>query len=282
MLIFKQIKPLQKYLQSADNKGKAIGFVPTMGALHQGHLSLIKRSKKECKLTICSIFVNPTQFNDKTDFDKYPNTIAMDIEMLNDAKCDILFLPSVKEMYPDGFIDSTKINFGFIAETLEGEHRPGHFSGMAQVVEKLLKIVKPDKLYMGQKDFQQQLIVQQLIKKRKLRTQLVTVETMREKNGLAMSSRNVRLDIASRRLAVEIAKTLKGIKSKIKNQKSKIEALEEEGRNKLRSFKEIELEYFEIRNAETLKPVSSKKEKSVALIAAKIGGVRLIDNMLLN
>jgi len=282
MLIFKQIKPLQKYLQSTDNKGKAKGFVPTMGALHKGHLSLIKRSKRECKLTICSIFVNPTQFNDKTDFDKYPNTIAADIEMLNDAKCDILFLPSVKEIYPDGFIDSTKINFGFIAETLEGEHRPGHFSGMAQVVEKLLKIVKPDKLYMGQKDFQQQLIVQKLIKKLKLKIQLVAVETMREKDGLAMSSRNVRLDVASRKLAVEISKTLKGIKSKLKNQKSKIEELEEGGRNKLRSFKEIEVEYFEIRSAETLKPVSSKKEKSVALVAAKIGGVRLIDNMLLN
>jgi len=282
MLIFKQVKGLQKHLQSADNKLKTIGFVPTMGALHKGHLSLIKQSKNECKLTICSIFVNPTQFNDKTDFDKYPNTIAADIEMLNDAKCDILFLPSVKEIYPDGFIDSTKINFGFIAETLEGEHRPGHFSGMAQVVEKLLKIVKPDKLYMGQKDFQQQLIVQKLIKKLKLKIQLVAVETMREKDGLAMSSRNVRLDVASRKLAVEISKTLKGIKSKLKNQKSKIEELEEGGRNKLRSFKEIEVEYFEIRSAETLKPVSSKKEKSVALVAAKIGGVRLIDNMLLN
>jgi len=117
MLIFKRIKDLQKHLQSTDNKGKTKGFVPTMGALHKGHLSLIIRSKKECKLTICSIFVNPTQFNDKTDFDKYPNTIAQDIVMLNDTGCDILFLPSVKEMYPNGFTNSAKINFGFIAET---------------------------------------------------------------------------------------------------------------------------------------------------------------------
>ena len=282
MLIFKRIKDLQKYLQSTDNKGKTKGFVPTMGALHKGHLSLIIRSKKECKLTICSIFVNPTQFNDKTDFDKYPNTIARDIVMLNDAGCDILFLPSVKEMYPDGFMDATKINFGFIADTLEGEHRPGHFGGMAQVVEKLLKIVKPDKLYMGQTDFQQQLIVKELIMKRKLKARLVTVETMREKDGLAMSSRNVRLDNEARKLAVEISKALKFVKLKVKSQKLKVEELEEAGRKRLQGFKEIDLEYFEIRNAETLKPVSPKKEKLVALVAVKIGGVRLIDNMLLN
>jgi pantoate--beta-alanine ligase len=290
MLIFKQIKALQKYLQSPDNKLKTQGFVPTMGALHQGHLSLIKRSKKECNLTICSIFVNPTQFNDKTDFEQYPNTIATDIEMLNDAGCDVLFLPSVKEMYPDGFTNAKEIKFGFIAETLEGEHRPGHFAGMAQVVEKLLRIVKPDKLYMGQKDFQQQLIVQHLIKKRKLRTELVTVATMREKDGLAMSSRNVRLDADARKLAVEISKTLKKVKSEIRNQKSELTSIAEAGRKRLMGFKEIELEYFEIRNAQTLKKadenskfkVQNSKLSLVALVAVKIGGVRLIDNMLLN
>ena len=282
MLIFKRVKDLQKHLQSTDNKGKTKGFAPTMGALHQGHLSLLKRSKIECQITICSIFVNPTQFNDKTDFDKYPNSIATDIEMLNYAGCDVLFLPSVKEMYPNGFTDTTKINFGFMAETLEGEHRPGHFAGMAQVVEKLLKIVKPDVLYMGQKDYQQQLIVQQLINKRKLKTELVTVATIREKDGLAMSSRNVRLDPEARKLAVEISKTLKEVKSKLKNKSSEIEQLAEAGRGRLKSFKAIDLEYFEIRNAESLKPGTTKKEKLVALVAVKIGEVRLIDNMLLN
>jgi len=282
MLIFKQVKGLQKHLQSADNKLKTIGFVPTMGALHKGHLSLIKQSKNECKLTICSIFVNPTQFNDKSDFDKYPNTIANDLEMLNDSGCDVLFLPSVKEMYPNGFTDTTKISFGFMAETLEGEHRPGHFNGMAQIVEKLLRIVKPNKLYMGQKDYQQQLIVRQLIKKRKLNTQLVTAATIREKDGLAMSSRNVRLDKKARKVAVEISKTLKKVKSEVKRQKTEIESIAETGRKRLKSFKEIDLEYFEIRNAETLKSVVSKREKMVALVAAKIGGVRLIDNMLLS
>ena len=281
MLIFKQIKDLQKYLQNADNKAKVKGFVPTMGALHQGHLSLIERSKKQCKLTICSIFVNPTQFNDQSDFDKYPNTISKDIEMLNDAGCDILFLPSVKEMYPKGFTDSTKINFGFIAETLEGEHRPGHFGGMAQVVEKLLRIVKPNKLYMGQKDYQQQLIVRALIKKRKLNTKLVMCETLREKDGLAMSSRNVRLDAEARKLAVALSKALRKAKDEIRSGKYEVGKIQERGAKSLSGVAGIDLEYFEIRNASTLKPITSKKEKMVALTAAKIGGVRLIDNMLL-
>ncbi len=282
MLIFKQIKDLKKHLQSTDNKEKPKGFVPTMGALHEGHLSLIKRSKKECKLTVCSIFVNPTQFNDKTDFDKYPNTITQDIVLLNDVGCDILFLPSVSEIYPDGFTDNTKINFGFIAETLEGEHRPGHFGGMAQVVEKLLKIVRPDKLYMGQKDYQQQIVVQALIKKRKLNLKLVICETLREKDGLAMSSRNIRLDANSRKLAVEISRTLQGVKEAVHQKKSEIYTIEDWGRKQLESFKGIDLEYFDIRNAETLRSVSSTNEKMVALAAAKIGGVRLIDNMFLN
>lgn len=285
MLIFKQIKDLQRYLQSADNKPQVKGFVPTMGALHEGHLSLIAQSRKKCDITVCSIFVNPTQFNDKSDYDKYPNTIARDIEMLIDAGCDVLFLPGVKEMYPDGLENKKPLNFGYVAETLEGEHRPGHFAGMAQVVEKLLRIVKPDKLYMGQKDYQQQLIVRHLIKKRRLNTELIMGATLREKDGLAMSSRNVRLDAPARKLAVELSKALlkaqKAIKEPgAKNQEPRrIAEIQEKNTQHLRSMPGIELEYFEIRNAETLKPASTRKEKKVALVAAKIGGVRLIDNM---
>ena len=280
MLIFKRITDLKNYLKLLKAKGKRVGFVPTMGALHNGHISLIERSKKNCHLTVCSIFVNPTQFNDPKDFDKYPNTIDKDIEMLNDFGCDVLFLPSVKEIYPDGLVNTAKIDFGFLAETLEGEHRPGHFNGMAQVVERLLRIVSPSHLYMGQKDYQQQLIVWQLIKKRKLKTELVTVETMREKDGLAMSSRNVRLDVGARKLAVEISRTLK--KLRITNYELRITDLAEQELERLKSFKGIDVEYFEIRNAKTLRPATSKEEKLVAVVAAKIGGVRLIDNMLLN
>jgi pantoate--beta-alanine ligase len=286
MLIFKQIKDLQRYLQSTDLKTKVQGFVPTMGALHAGHLSLIAQSRKGCDLTVCSIFVNPTQFNDKSDYDKYPNTIARDIEMLIDAGCDVLFLPNVKEMYPNGFADAKPINFGYVAETLEGEHRPGHFAGMAQVVEKLLRIVKPDKLYMGQKDYQQQLIVRHLIKKRRLNTELIMGATLREKDGLAMSSRNVRLDAPARKLAVELSKALLKAQKEIKEPGTKsreprlIAEIQEKTAQQLRSIPGIELEYLEIRNAETLKPATTRKEKKVALVAAKIGGVRLIDNML--
>ena len=224
----------------------------------------------------------PQVFRVLRDYDKYPSTIERDMEMLNDAKCDVLFLPAVNEMYPEGFENKSKIDFGYLAKILEGEKRPGHFNGMAQVVEVLLRIVQPDKLFMGQKDYQQQLIVAQLIKKRKLKTELVVGATVREKDGLAMSSRNVRLDAASRKLAVEISKTLKETKAAIRQPKLSIAQIQEGGMIRLAKFKGIETEYFEIRNAETLKPVKDKLEKLVALTAVKIGGVRLIDNMLLN
>ncbi len=279
MLIFKQIKDLQKHLKSVANQGQTIGFVPTMGALHKGHISLIKKSKKESDCTVCSIFVNPTQFNDPKDFEKYPSTIEEDILKLSAVKCDILFLPSVKEMYPDGTGNKRKIDFGSLAKVLEGEHRPGHFDGMAQVVERLLRIVKPDLLFMGLKDYQQQLIVSKLIEKRKLKVKLIALETMREKDGLAMSSRNVRLDKKARKLAVEISKTLLGAKREIRNTEYEILKIQERALQRLQSFKGIEVEYFEVRNAKTLMPPEKKFEKLIALTAVKIGGVRLIDNL---
>lgn len=281
MLVFKQIKDLQKHLKSIANQGQTIGFVPTMGALHDGHISLIKKSKKQAKCTVCSIFVNPTQFNDPNDFEKYPSTLDADIEKLSAAKCDVLFLPSVKEMYPDGTGNKRKIDFGSLAKVLEGEHRPGHFDGMAQVVERLLGIVKPDLLFMGLKDYQQQLIVSKLIEKRKLKVKLMALETMREKDGLAMSSRNVRLDKKARKLAMEISKTLLYTKHEIRNTKYETEKIQEHALQRLQSFKGIEVEYFEIRNAETLMLPLKKTEKLIALTAVKIGGVRLIDNIML-
>ena len=281
MLILKKIEDLENHLKKLREKGGKVGFIPTMGALHAGHISLLVNSQKQCKINVVSIFVNPTQFNDKSDFDKYPVTLNKDIELLNDGGCDVLFLPAVKEMYPSGFVNKGKLDFGFLAKTLEGEHRPSHFDGMAQIVEKLLRIVKPDKLFMGQKDYQQQLIVGQLIKKMRFKTTLVTCPTLREKSGLAMSSRNVRLDAPSLKLALEISKTLKGVKAAIHHPKSNIEQVQQWGAKRLSGFKGIELEYFEIRSANTLMPAKSKREKLVALVAVKIGGVRLIDNMVL-
>jgi pantoate--beta-alanine ligase len=287
MLIYKHIKDIEKQLVTLKKAGKSIGFVPTMGALHKGHIALIKACKKGSDITVCSIFINPTQFNDKADFDKYPVTIDRDIELLSDAACDILFLPAVKEMYPAGFGNVGQLDFGPLAQVLEGEHRPGHFDGMAQIVEKLLRVVKPDKLYMGQKDYQQQLIVRQLIKKRKLATKLVTRPTLREDDGLAMSSRNVRLDKHSREVAVELSKTLESLKLKVQSLKANrvinVDELLKQALSDLAKFKEIEVEYLAICDADTLMPITtlSKKSKAVALVAARIGGVRLIDNVML-
>jgi pantoate--beta-alanine ligase len=281
MLILKRIKDIENNLKKAKKQGIKVGFVPTMGALHQGHISLIEASKKHCKLTVCSIFVNPTQFNDPADFEKYPVTIDNDIKMLSQAGCDVLFLPNVKEIYPNGLEQKKPFNFGFIANILEGAFRPGHFNGMAQVVQRLLKIVKPDMLFMGQKDYQQQLIVGQLIEKIKLPTRLVMCPTVREKDGLAMSSRNTRLDETSRKLAVQISKTLKSAKTQIKSPKADVADVQQKALKALSGVKGMEPEYFEIRNAKTLEAPKRKTEKLIALTAVKLGGVRLIDNLLM-
>jgi pantoate--beta-alanine ligase len=281
MIVYKYAKDLEKQLLRLKKQGKNIAFIPTMGALHKGHISLIKAGKKGNTVAVCSIFINPTQFNDKADFDKYPVTIEADIDQLNDAGCDILFVPSVKEMYPNGLKNMRPINFGFLAQTLEGEHRPGHFNGMAQIVERLLRIVKPHTLLMGQKDYQQQLIVKELIKKRKLNTLLITCPTLREADGLAMSSRNVRLDKDARATAVEISKTLKAVKAALRKPKSTAAEVQHWALQHLQGIKGVSPEYFEIRNANTLAPPKRKTEKLVALTAVNIGGVRLIDNMVL-
>lgn len=288
MLLFKRRQDLENRLKTLRSKGLSVGFVPTMGALHEGHLSLLKNAQKRTKITVCSIFVNPTQFNDPADFDKYPITIERDIEQLLAIGCDMLFLPSVKEMYPNGLENKTRIDFGFLAQTLEGEHRPGHFDGMAQIVEKLLNIVKPDMLFMGLKDFQQQLIVGELINKRRLKVKLIPLPTLREKGGLAMSSRNVRLDKFARKTSLVLSRTLNNIKDEmIRGRKERNAAGETLNKAqikalaRLKAAKDVEVEYLEIRNAKTLAPVKNLREKMVALVAAKVGGVRLIDNVLI-
>lgn len=287
MQIIKTIQEVQNQIFELKSEGKKIGFAPTMGALHEGHISLIRQSRRENDITVCSIFVNPTQFNDPKDFEKYPTTLESDMQKLIAAKCDILFLPSVAEMYPAGFKNSEALDFGFLAETLEGEWRPGHFAGMAQIVEKLLRAVTPDRLYMGQKDYQQAMICSDLIRQTKLRTTLVLCPIKREKDGLAMSSRNVRLDKKSRAKAVEISKLLKSVKASIRRQATvngqRIADIEHRALDRLASFPEFKVEYVAIRNAKTLKPVKTVSATTplVALVAAWIGGVRLIDNMLL-
>lgn len=287
MIIINNTHSIEIELNKIRSQSKTIGFVPTMGALHQGHLALVKTAKRQNKVVVVSIFVNPTQFNNKEDFAKYPITLEKDTHLLRQVGCDILFLPSVQEMYPDGFGIKNKIDFGFIASTLEGEFRPGHFDGMAQIVEKLLQAVKPNKLYMGLKDYQQALIVGELIKTRKMKVELVKCPTRREMDGLAMSSRNMRLDKASRKLAVELSKTLFYFRRKVNDLRKKglafsVEELENLGLKRLKKFPEISVEYLRIRDAATLKEQKQVgKSALVALVAANVGGVRLIDNVVI-
>mgnify|MGYP001271703861 CR=1 FL=1 len=282
MLIIKNKKDLDIQLDKARFSGYSIGFVPTMGALHEGHLSLIRQSKRVSKLTVCSIFINPTQFNDPADFEKYPSTIEADIALLLSVKCDVLFLPAVSEMYPDGTALNSTIDFGFLAETLEGEFRPGHFDGMAHIVEQLLLAVKPDFLLMGQKDYQQAMIVQAMIKHRLLVVELIVCPIKREADGLAMSSRNVRLDKDSRALAITLSKCLKKMKAAIqKNPAIDSASLIGLGEKMLSKIPAFKVEYIAWRDANDLSKFDtlSPRQSSVLLVAAWIGGVRLIDNL---
>lgn len=281
MLVFKRVSDLQKYLNSLKNKGLQIGFIPTMGALHRGHVSLIDRSRSACDVTVASIFVNPTQFNDPKDLEKYPRPITRDIEMLTEAGCHVLFLPSVEEVYPDGMTSTLKFNFGKLDKVLEGTFRPGHFDGMAQVVHRLLDIVKPNKLFMGQKDFQQQAIVGSLIQQTKLPTELLACTIIRDEDGLAMSSRNVRLSPEDRGIAPLIHKTLQEASDMVGDYSPS--EIQKQITAKLRAEPRFKLEYFEIVDGRTLLPIRlfEDTDYAVALTAVWVGEVRLIDNIVL-
>jgi pantoate--beta-alanine ligase len=256
-----------------------IGFVPTMGALHKGHLSLINKSKSAENLTVCSIFVNPTQFNNPDDFQKYPITIEEDIKLLEMNGCDILFLPSYSEIYPHDFL-AKNYELGLIETSLEGAYRPGHFQGVCMVVEILLRIVDCDTLYLGQKDLQQCLIIKKLLELENIHSKLVISETIREENGLAMSSRNKRLTHEEQKKAGVIFQALNYIKQNI--QLATIDELKFNATNLL-SQNGLEKDYIEITNL-NLTPIQNWDgiEKIVALTAVTLNGVRLIDNMILN
>ncbi len=278
MILIRTINELKKYL---NNKSETIGFVPTMGALHPGHLSLIAASKQTAPFTICSIFVNPTQFNDPADYQQYPITIESDIQQLESAGCDLLFLPSVQEIYPDQ-TQQPHFALGHLENLLEGAYRPGHFQGVCQVVSRLLQIIQPTWLFLGQKDYQQCMVIAKLIELEGLSTQLTIVPTMREPSGLAMSSRNMRLTEQGRAHATAIYTALKAIKENIKAgpvsdlQTKAIDSLLQAGFSKV--------DYVSIAHATTLEPVLKwdGQESLVVLAAAFIEGVRLIDNMPLN
>ncbi|MFY8127463.1 MAG: pantoate--beta-alanine ligase [Chitinophagaceae bacterium] len=284
MKIFTKVTELQSYLNPFISNSKSIGFAPTMGALHEGHLSLIEESKKSNELTVCSIFVNPTQFNDPKDFEKYPISIEQDIALLATKNCDVLFLPNVTEMYPNGTQKSKFYDLGFIETVLDGAYRPGHFQGVCQVVERLLEIVQPNNLYLGQKDYQQCMVIQKLIALMNWtnKINLKICATLREKDGLAMSSRNLRLSIDERKQANAIHKCFISIKEKIKKGELNDLLLINESFLIENGFRKID--YLTIAKADTLQSINNwdGQQKIVLLAAAFIGEVRLIDNMLLN
>jgi pantoate--beta-alanine ligase len=278
MFVFKSKKELQKHL-SAFGNGKTIGFTPTMGALHQGHMHLIEQSNLKCDISICSIFVNPTQFNNANDLAKYPNTLTIDLEMLEKVKCDIVYTPPVNDLYVKGET-AKSYDFGSLTTRLEGEFRPGHFNGMATVIEKLFNLIKPTIAFFGQKDLQQLYIVKALVKQMQSETYIEGVETVREKSGLAKSSRNKLLSESEKEEASLIYSCLNYCKN---NKTRGITELKHYIQNQFEQHENLKLEYAEIVALNTMQPIDSwqSKNENAICIATYHSGVRLIDNIIL-
>lgn len=281
MKIFRTKQELQQELSGIRKESKVITLVPTMGALHEGHLSLINYAKPSTDVTICSIFVNPTQFNDPKDLEKYPRPIENDIALLESVGCDILFLPSVEEMYPEND-PQWQIDLGDLDRIWEGEHRPGHFQGVTQIVYKLFDLVKPNQACFGQKDFQQVMVIQRMLEIKNLDIKLLICPIVRNEKGLALSSRNARLTEAGKENALTLIKSLRYIKDNLVTQS--VEELLEGAKAIIASNPEVELEYLSICETKSLTPVTKLEEgkKYVGLIAAWVENVRLIDNILLS
>ena len=275
MYVFRTIKGLRNYLQS--NNERQIGFTPTMGALHEGHLSLLHRSKKASDISVVSIFVNPTQFNDPGDLVKYPRTLSSDLGLLYAAGCDVVFVPEADEIYPEDE-PSEDIDLSGLDLHMEGYFRPGHFAGVAQVVKRLLDIVKPQSLFMGQKDFQQLAVIQHLILTHELPVHLVMCPTVREANGLAMSSRNALLSADLRMRASVIYKTLRYCAEQVNT--IPLADLQEVCIKQLH-IPDFRPEYFEIVDGKTLQPANEHTQYVVACCAVWADNVRLIDNVVL-
>lgn len=294
MIFFNSISTLQAHLKNVREQGQQIGFVPTMGALHLGHISLINSAKASCDLVICSIFVNPTQFNNLQDLEKYPRTLEADMRLLEDAGCDVVFVPEVSEMYSPtelelkakqiedkSWAQGKKVDFGDLDKVMEGKQRPGHFNGVAQVVSKLFRIVQPEKAFFGQKDFQQLAIIRSMVQQLKMDVEIISCPILREKDGLAMSSRNVRLSPHERTLVPVISQTLFKIKQlQATHSISQLKSIVNE---QFASIPEIKLAYFEIVDSDTLRALTDFKDSksAVACIAVEIGALRLIDNIIL-
>jgi len=277
MRIYSTISDLQEALSKDRNAGKTIGFTPTMGALHQGHLELVKRSVSENDVSVVSIFVNPTQFNDTNDLLKYPRTLEADCDLLRSTACTCVFAPDVKEIYPEP--DTRQFDFGNLVTGMEGRFRPGHFNGVAQVVSRLFDIVKPDRAYFGEKDFQQLAVVRELVRQLDLKIRIIACPIVREKDGLAMSSRNRRLNENQRKQAAVISKTL--FESREMWNHYPTPDLKQWVIEQINTSSGMEVEYFEIVDGFTLQSIENREDTSypVGCIAVFTGDVRLIDNV---
>ncbi|MCC8096059.1 MAG: pantoate--beta-alanine ligase [Tannerellaceae bacterium] len=277
MKIINSIKELKQSLKTEREKGKETGFVPTMGALHAGHLSLMKRSVEENDISVASIFVNPTQFNDKNDLATYPRTLEKDCELLEAVGCDYVFVPKESEMYPEP--DTRVFRLGRVAEVMEGAHRPGHFNGVAQIVSKLFEMVEPERAYFGEKDFQQIAVIREMTRQLGLPVEIVACPILREPDGLAMSSRNVRLTGEQRQKAPLIARTLKESTTFVPGKS--VQEVKEYVIRTINQDPVMRVEYYEIVDGKTLESIRewSDTTEPVGCITVFCGEVRLIDNI---
>lgn len=279
MRVCRSFQELREFLNAEVEKGLTIGLVPTMGALHQGHLSLVQKSKQTCDITVCSIFVNPAQFNKVEDLEKYPRTEEADLVLLESGNCDVVIIPEVADVYPAGY-PLVSVELNGIDVVMEGIHRPGHFAGVVQVVGRFFEAVKPQVSYFGDKDYQQLAVIKKMVLERKFPVEVIGCPTLREKSGLAMSSRNLRLSEKAIKTAALIKEQLDWAKSNFDF--NSIAQIEQIVRKVFESHPDFELEYFEIASADNLLPVKTGSGKVRAFIAARIEGVRLIDNLAMN
>ena len=280
MQVVKHINELRLVVNDKRKEGLSIGFVPTMGALHQGHLSLVEQAGKQTGFVVVSIFVNPTQFNDKGDLERYPRNLQKDIDLLDQSSCGLIFAPEAEEIYPEP--DTRQFDFGVLEQVMEGKFRLGHFNGVAQVVSTLFEIVQPDKAFFGQKDFQQLAIIQEMVRKLNLPVEVISCPIIRENDGLAMSSRNMLLDPEQRASAAHISATL--FAALDKTRQLSVDELCKWVIDRINKNQFLNTEYFEIVNTKTLLPVKSWEDpcQKVGCVAVQCGKIRLIDNIIIS